>query len=117
MNGYLLDTNVISEYSRPWPPDAGVRAWVDAQNENLLHLSVLTLGEIRKGTTVLAAGRKRHELERWLETDLPARFRESSVAGQWGHCGDLGRHGGTSTTQRNHGRHNRGPHGGHSQVP
>jgi predicted nucleic acid-binding protein len=51
-----------------------VRAWVDAQNEDVLHLSVLTLGEIRKGTTVLAAGRKRQELERWLENDLPARF-------------------------------------------
>src|ERR1039458_9247021 len=44
MNRYLLDTNVISEYSRPWPPDSGVRAWVDAQNEDVLHLSVLTLG-------------------------------------------------------------------------
>ena len=74
MNRYLLDTNVISEYSRPWPPDSGVRAWIDAQNEGVLHLSVLTLGEIRKGTTVLAAGRKRQELERWLENDLPARF-------------------------------------------
>lgn len=51
-----------------------MRAWVDAQNEDVLHLSVLTLGEIRKGTTVLAAGRKRQELERWLENDLPARF-------------------------------------------
>jgi predicted nucleic acid-binding protein len=81
MNGYLLDTNVISEYSRPWPPDSGVRAWIDAQNEDVLHLSVLTLGEIRKGTTVLAAGRKR------------------------GDCGDPGRHGRTSATQRNHARH------------
>jgi len=72
MNGYLLDTNVISEYSRVRLPDARVKTWVDAQNEDALHLSVLTLGEIRKGTTLLPAGNKRDRLERWLETELPA---------------------------------------------
>jgi len=74
MRGYLLDTNVISEYTRARPPDARVKIWVDAQNEDTLHLSVLTLGEIRKGTTLLAAGKRRDQLERWLEIDLPARF-------------------------------------------
>jgi toxin FitB len=74
MSGYLLDTNVISEYSRVRPPDARLRMWVDAQSEDALHLSVLTLGEIRKGTTLLPAGAKRELLERWLETDLPSRF-------------------------------------------
>ena len=74
MSRYLLDTNVISEYSRPWPPDARVRRWVDAQNEDTLHLSVLTFGEIRKGVTLLPAGKKRDQLERWLEGDLSTRF-------------------------------------------
>jgi len=37
-------------------------------------LAAECVGEIRKGTTVLAAGRIRHELEKWLEADLPARF-------------------------------------------
>ena len=74
MNGYLLDTNVISEYSRVRPPDARVRMWVDTQQEETLHLSVLTLGEIRKGTTLLPPGNKRDQLERWLETDLPRLF-------------------------------------------
>ena len=74
MSGYLLDTNVISEYSRPRPPDERVKRWVDAQSEGALYLSVLTLGEIRKGTTLLPAGNKRNQLERWLEVDLPARF-------------------------------------------
>ena len=73
MNGYLLDTNVISEYSRSRPPDARVRMWVDNHQETF-HLSVLTLGEIRKGTTLLPAGQKRDRLESWLETDLPGRF-------------------------------------------
>jgi toxin FitB len=47
---------------------------VDAQNEDTLHLSVLTLGEIHKGTSLLPAGKKRDQLEKWLETDLPRRF-------------------------------------------
>jgi predicted nucleic acid-binding protein len=74
MNGYLLDTNVISEYSRPWPPNPQVKMWVDAQNEDTLHLSVWTLGEIRKGATLLPASKKRDQLENWLQADLPARF-------------------------------------------
>jgi hypothetical protein len=36
---YLLDTNVISEWIKP-RPDAGVVAWLDAADEDALHLSV-----------------------------------------------------------------------------
>jgi len=79
MSGFLLDTNVISEYSRARPPNDSVRRWVDAQKEDALHLSVLTLGEIRKGTTLLPAGKKRDQLERWLDTGLPARFADRLV--------------------------------------
>lgn len=71
---YLLDTNVVSEYSRPFPPDIRVKTWIDSQNEDAMYLSVLTLGEIRKGTTLLPSGSKRAQLERWLEIELPARF-------------------------------------------
>lgn len=74
MTGYLLDTNVVSEYSRDTLPNARVRKWVDAQNEDTLYLSVLTFGEIRKGTALLPAGKKRSYLERWVDIDLPARF-------------------------------------------
>ena len=90
MNGYLLDTNVISEYSRQKSPDERLRKWVDAQNEDTLHLSVLTLGEIRKGTTLLAPSSKRTELEKWLETELRARFNNrllpitGKIAELWG---------------------------------
>jgi len=51
---------------------------------------VLTLGEIRKGTTLLPAGKKRDQLERWLRTDLPARFANrvlpinAEIAELWG---------------------------------
>ena len=90
MNGYLLDTNVISEYSRKKSPDERLRKWVDSQDEATLYLSVLTLGEIRKGTTLLPPGKKRTELEKWLEAELPARFNDRllSITGRiaevWG---------------------------------
>ena len=45
---YLIDTNVISELRRK-QPDANVVAWVAARSTQSLFVSVLTLGEIRKG--------------------------------------------------------------------
>jgi toxin FitB len=90
MTRYLLDTNVVSEYSRPRPPDPRVKKWVDAQREDSLHLSVLTLGEVRKGTTLLPAGRKRDQLEQWLDRELPVRFGDrllpinAQIAEIWG---------------------------------
>ena|SRR5450432_3445912 len=89
MSGFLLDTNVISELVRP-RPETRVMEWMEAADEGLLHLSVLTLGEIRKGAALLAQGRKRTHLETWLEVDLPARFSkrvlpiDAAVADRWG---------------------------------
>ena len=89
MNGYLLDTNVISEFSKK-KTDGRVRKWVDAQNEAALYLSVLTFGEIRKGIKLLPEIEKRTELEKWLETELPARFKDrllpvtAGIAEIWG---------------------------------
>jgi hypothetical protein len=58
VSGFLLDTNVISELVRP-RPEARVADWIDSTDEELLFLSVLTLGEIRKGIAALAqAARK-----------------------------------------------------------
>ena len=62
----LLDTCVVSELMRP-SPDPDVVAWVTAANDSALHLSVLTLGEIRKGIRRLPAGSKRQRLETWAE--------------------------------------------------
>jgi predicted nucleic acid-binding protein len=90
MTRYLLDTNVVSEDSRDSPPDIGVKGWVDAQNEHALYLRVLTFGEIRKGTALLPGCKKRTQLERWLEIELPARFADrllpinTAVAELWG---------------------------------
>ena len=48
MSGFLLDTNCISEVVRS-KPEPRVLEWMQAAVESLLYLSVLTLGEIRKG--------------------------------------------------------------------
>ena len=74
MKGLLLDTNVVSEYARGKGPEKQVRQWVDEQQENALYLSVLTIGEIRKGITQLTDGRKRQQLEQWLGSELQERF-------------------------------------------
>jgi len=52
MSGFLLDTNCISEAVRP-KPEPRVLEWLEAADESLLFLSVLTLGEIRKGLALL----------------------------------------------------------------
>ena len=51
---YLVDTNVISELVRP-QPDQGVLRWFADAPDDALYLSVLTLGEIRRGIEVLGA--------------------------------------------------------------
>ena len=73
MSGFLLDTNCISELVRS-KPEPRVLEWMEAADESLLYLSVLTLGEIRKGVAGLPQSRRRSHLEAWLELDLHARF-------------------------------------------
>ena len=94
MSGFLLDTNVISELVRP-RPEPKVKTWIDATNENLLYLSVLTLGEIRKGIMFLNNAPRRVALEAWLDSDLVLRFAgrilpiDQSVADRWGRLAAL----------------------------
>ncbi len=89
MSGFLLDTNCVSELIRPHP-DRRVMEWADSTNESSLYLSVLTLGEIRKGIAALPQGKRRTKLETWLEIDLKARFHgrilpvDADVADRWG---------------------------------
>ena len=73
MSGFLLDTNCISELVRS-KPEPRVLDWMEAADESLLYLSVLTLGEIRKGVAQLPQGKRRTHLETWLELELRARF-------------------------------------------
>ena len=89
MNGFLLDTNCISELVRP-KPDRRVIEWMETADEGLFYLSVLTLGEIRKGVAGLGQGKRRTRLEAWLEIELRTRFAErivpidSAIADRWG---------------------------------
>ncbi len=89
MSGFLLDTNCVSELVRN-RPEPRVLAWMEAADESLLYLSVLTLGEIRKGVAALPQGKRRSQLESWLELELQARFSgrvlsiDGPVADRWG---------------------------------
>jgi predicted nucleic acid-binding protein len=89
MNGFLLDTDVISELIKS-EPNGNVLRWIDDIDETILFLSVLTLGEIRNGIERLNPGRRRGRLESWLTVDLRVRFRDriltlnEPIAERWG---------------------------------
>lgn len=89
MSGFLLDTNVVSELVKP-KPEPNVVTWIQATDESLLFLSVLTIGEVRKGISSLPAGNKRAFLESWLCNELVLRFTDRilsidfEVAERWG---------------------------------
>jgi predicted nucleic acid-binding protein len=70
MSGFLLDTNVLSEFSRRSAPDQLVTQWLEAADSESLYVSVLTFGEIRLGIELLPRSKRRTQLEQWLEGDL-----------------------------------------------
>lgn len=67
MNGYLLDTNVVSELSRV-RPDPRVVAWLQPAED--CYLSVLTIGEVRRGIWTLQQRdpQKAARIYAWLKT-------------------------------------------------
>lgn len=89
MSGFLLDTNIPSELVRD-RPEPKVQAWVAAQRLNALFMSAVSFGEIRKGIELRAPGKRRTELEAWLEADLSAMLSgrilplTRSIAETWG---------------------------------
>ena len=86
---FLLDTNIPSELMRSGP-DRRVRDWVRGQEPTSLYLSVVTIGELRKGFTILAEGARRAQLELWFENNLIPLFAgrilpvTQRVADRWG---------------------------------
>ena len=89
MNGFLLDTNIPSELMCPLP-EPRVVAWLESAYDERLYFSVVSLGEIVKGVSLLPPGRKRDELEKWLEMTLLPWFGsrilpvDEVVARRWG---------------------------------
>ena len=88
---YLLDTNVLSEVRRP-RGDVGVKRWISSVPTEDLYLSVLTLGEVRRGIGLL--GRRdpaqAEVYEAWLVTvlrDYADRVLpvDAEAAEEWGH--------------------------------
>lgn len=86
---YLIDTCVLSEL-RKKIPNQGVIDWFAARSVSTLYLSVLSLGELRKGITALEDVKRREKLLNWLESDLPLFFSgrilsiDTDVANRWG---------------------------------
>jgi toxin FitB len=86
---YLIDTNIISELRRK-DANPGVISWFAERPATTLYLSVLTLGEIRKGIEALPSGKRKLALRDWLEVDLPAFFTgrilrvDEAVVDRWG---------------------------------
>jgi predicted nucleic acid-binding protein len=62
---YLLDTNIISNVTKPNPSTA-LLAWMAEQTDDNLFISALTIAEIRRGLLEKPKGKKRAVLEDWF---------------------------------------------------
>ena len=65
MSRYLLDTNIISNVTKP-APSASLVAWIAEQADEDLFISSLTIAEIHRGVLEAPAGRKRDALNAWF---------------------------------------------------
>ena len=70
---YLLDTCVISELVSKRPNQA-VIDWIDSIDDEHIYLSVITIGEIKKGIEKLPDSARKEQLAEWLEENLLSRF-------------------------------------------
>jgi len=75
---FLLDTCVISELMAKRPNQAVIQ-WIESVDEDRLYLSVITIGEIRKGIAKLADSPRKLELQEWLNDHLLSRFSDRIV--------------------------------------
>jgi len=75
---YILDTNVISELVAS-EADQRVIAWIDSLDSENVFLSVITIGELKKGIEKLPNSKRKSTLETWLQEDLLVRFRDHII--------------------------------------
>lgn len=87
---FLLDTNVVSEWTKP-RPNPGVMAWLSHAQEDQVFLSVVTVAELRYGIERLPQGRRRRELDKWLQSELPRRFDQRIILIDGAVCDEWGR--------------------------
>jgi toxin FitB len=86
---FLLDTNLVSEWTKP-RPNPGVVSWLADADEDRVFISVVTIAELRHGVERLAIGRRRKRLNEWIEGELLFRFDErilpidAATADAWG---------------------------------
>jgi len=76
---YLLDTNVISELVAKQPV-AQVVTWIDNIDDTQAYLSVITIGEIKKGIEKLPDSARKERLREWLSDELIVRFSQRILA-------------------------------------
>jgi toxin FitB len=62
---YLLDTNIISNVTKPEPSES-LLAWMAEQRDEDLFIASLTVAEIRRGILEKPHGRKRDALDTWF---------------------------------------------------
>lgn len=86
---YLLDTNILSELTKP-KPNPRVLAWFAATPSDALHISVITLGELRSGVERMPDSKRRESIRLWLEQTLADWLGDralpvsAAVADRWG---------------------------------
>ncbi|HKT73483.1 MAG TPA: type II toxin-antitoxin system VapC family toxin [Steroidobacteraceae bacterium] len=79
MTRYLLDTNIISNATKPHP-SAALTAWLGEQADGDLFIASLTLVEIQRGILEQPSGKKRRELERWFSgSDGPGQLFDGRI--------------------------------------
>jgi len=89
MSGFLLDTNIPSELTRQ-KSALQVERWLDQADDEELYFSVISLGEILKGITVLPVSKRRDGLQEWLDGSLRPWFEgrilpvTAPIAERWG---------------------------------
>ncbi len=85
---YLLDTCVLSEYKKPAPSDI-VLGWLEAQADDSLYISVLTIGELDKGIRKMQPSKRKENLAAFVEiliTRFDRRILDLDIAAlrRWG---------------------------------
>jgi predicted nucleic acid-binding protein len=91
VKGFLLDTNVLSELRKGMRANVNIQRWFASVDENLIFLSVLVAGEIRRGIEAIRQRdpRAAPALERWLDNLMQAHSDrvlpvDAATADEWG---------------------------------